>query len=146
MTQLSFRSHPRHLVEKRTAQEDTIKDITSASWVNSYFPYRLSSASLTFNIYFFYIFLYLYITRIIININTPHLNLPKNQNKSAALGRPAIKLLGREGGGLELVCCRPTLALETFFLKKATTAPSAPIVLFSTEQISYVFEDKLTKY
>ena len=29
MTQLSSRSHPRHLVGKRTAQKDTIIDITS---------------------------------------------------------------------------------------------------------------------
>ena len=33
----------------------------------------------------------------------------RNQNSSAALGRPAIKLLG---GGLQLVCGRPTLALS----------------------------------
>ena len=31
---------PRHLVGKRTAQKDTIKDITSDSQVNSNFPYR----------------------------------------------------------------------------------------------------------
>ena len=35
----------------------------------------------------------------------------KNQNRSAALGRPAINLLG--GGGLQLVCGRPTLALSS---------------------------------
>ena len=40
LTQLSSRSHPRHLVGKRTAQKDTIIDITSDSQVNSYFPYR----------------------------------------------------------------------------------------------------------
>ena len=34
-TQLSSRSHPRHLVGKRTAQKDTIIDITSDSQVNS---------------------------------------------------------------------------------------------------------------
>ena len=33
----------------------------------------------------------------------------KNQNRSAALGRPAMKLL--DGGGLQQVCGRPTLAL-----------------------------------
>ena len=59
LTQLSSRSHPRHLVGKRTAQKDTIIDITSDSQVN--FPYRWSPASLTFNNYF-YLFLYLYIT------------------------------------------------------------------------------------
>ena len=34
----------------------------------------------------------------------------KNQNRSAALGRLAMKLLG---GGLQLVCGRPTLALSS---------------------------------
>ena len=61
LTQLSSRSHPRHLVGKRTAQKDTIIDITSDSQVNSNFPYRWSTASLTFNNYF-YLFLYVYIT------------------------------------------------------------------------------------
>ena len=61
LTQLSSRSHPRHLVGKRTAQKDTIIDITSDSQVNSNFPYRWSPASLTFNNYF-YLFLYSYIT------------------------------------------------------------------------------------
>ena len=61
LTQLSSRSHPRHLVGKRTAQKDTIIDIKSDSQVNSNFPYRWSPASLTFNNYF-YLFLYLYIT------------------------------------------------------------------------------------
>ena len=57
LTQLSSRSHPRHLVGKRTAQ----KDITSDSQVNSNFRNRWSPNSLTFNNYF-YLFLYLYIT------------------------------------------------------------------------------------
>ena len=61
LTQSSSRSHPRHLVGKRTAQNDTIIDITSDSQVNSNFPNRWSPASLTFNNYF-YLFLYLYIT------------------------------------------------------------------------------------
>ena len=60
LTQLSSRSHPRHLVGKRTAQKDTIIDITSDSQVNSNFPYRWTPSSLTFNNYF-YLFLYLYI-------------------------------------------------------------------------------------
>ena len=42
----------------------------------------------------------------------------KNQNRSAALGRPAMKLLvvrggGGGGGGLQLVCGRPTLVLSS---------------------------------
>ena len=102
LTQLSSRSHPRHLVGKRTAQKDTIIDITSDSQVNSFFPYRWSPASLTFNNYF-YLFLYLYITRKTINNNAPHLKSPKNQNRRAALGRPAIKITG----GLQLACGRP---------------------------------------
>ena len=61
LTQLSSRSHPRDLVGKKTAQKDTIIDITSDSQVNSNFPYRWSPASLTFNNYF-YLFLYLYLT------------------------------------------------------------------------------------
>ena len=98
LTQLSSRSHPRHLVGKRTAQKDTIIDITSDSQVNSNFQYRWTPASLTFNNYF-YLFLYLYITRITINNNAPHLKSPKNQNRRAALGWPAMKLLGGGGGG-----------------------------------------------
>ena len=61
LTPLSSRSHPRHLVGKRTAQKDITKDTTSDSQVNSNFPNRWSPASLTFNNYF-YLFLYLYIT------------------------------------------------------------------------------------
>ena len=49
LTQLSSRSHPRHLVGKRTAQKDTIIDTTSDSQGNSNFPNRWSPASLTFN-------------------------------------------------------------------------------------------------
>ena len=41
----------------------------------------------------------LYITRITINNGTPHLKSPKSQNRGAALGRPAKKLLGGGGGG-----------------------------------------------
>ena len=57
LTQLSSRSHPRHLVGKRTAQKDITIDTTSDSQVNSNFPNRWSPASLTFNNYF-YLFLY----------------------------------------------------------------------------------------
>ena len=57
LTQLSSRSHPRHLVGKRTAQKDITIDTTSNSQVNSNFPNRWSPASLTFNNYF-YLFLY----------------------------------------------------------------------------------------
>ena len=78
---------------KRTAQKDASKDTTSDSQVNSNFPYRWPPASLTFNIYF-YLFLYLYIKRKTINNGTSHQKSPKNQNRRAALGRPAVKLLG----------------------------------------------------
>ena len=77
LTQLSSRSHPRHLVEKRTAQKEITIDTTSDSQVNSNFPNRWSPASLTFNNYF-YLFLYLYITT---NNNAPHLKSPKNQSR-----------------------------------------------------------------
>ena len=93
LTQLRPRSHPRHLVGKSTAQKDAIKDTTSDSQVNSCFPYRWPSASLTFNIYF-NLFLYYYITRITINNGAPHLKPPNNQNRRAALERPAVNLLG----------------------------------------------------
>ena len=33
------------------------------------------------------------------NNNTPHLKSPKNKHRRAALGRPAMKLLGGGGGG-----------------------------------------------
>ena len=52
LTQLSSRSHPRHLVGKRTAQKDTIIYITSDSQVNSNFPNRWSPASLTFKVFY----------------------------------------------------------------------------------------------
>ena len=61
LTQLSSRSHPRHLVGKRTAQKDTITDITSDSQVNSNFPYRWSPASLTFNNYIYIVYIYIFI-------------------------------------------------------------------------------------
>ena len=91
-TQLSPRSHPRHLVGKRTAQKDAIKDITNDSQVNSYFPYGWSPASLTINIYL-NLFLYLYITRITTNNGTAHLKSLKSQNGKAALRRPALFIL-----------------------------------------------------
>ena len=68
LTQLSSRSHPRHLVGKRTAQKDITIDNTSDSQVNSNFPNRWSPASLTLKNYF-YLFLYLYITWITTNNN-----------------------------------------------------------------------------
>ena len=77
---------------KKTAQKDAIKDITSDSQVNSYFPYRWSPASLIFNIYF-YLYLYLKIKGTTIKSGTPYLKSPKNQNRRAALGRPTIKFL-----------------------------------------------------
>ena len=83
-------SHPRHLAGKAQHKETSTK--TSQATTRCYFPYRWSPAGLIFNIYF-YLFLYLYITRITINNDTPHRKPPKNQNRRAALGRPAIKLL-----------------------------------------------------
>ena len=93
LTQLSSRSHPRHLVGKRTSQKDAIKDISSDSQLNSNFPNRWSPASLTFNNHL-YLFLYSHTARITINNNSPYLKSPKNQTRRAALGRPAIKITG----------------------------------------------------
>ena len=59
LTQLSSRSHPRHLLGKRTAQKDITIDTTSDSQVNSNFPNRWSPASLTFNNYFTYFYIYI---------------------------------------------------------------------------------------
>ena len=112
LTELSPRSHPIHLMGKGTAQKDTIKDITSDSQVNRNFPCRWSPASLRLNIYFY---LFIYIIRVTLNNKTPHLKSQKNQSRRAALGRPAIKLLGW-WGGLELVCGRPTLSLSSAFV------------------------------
>ena len=104
-SQLSPRSHPRHLVGKKA-----IKDITSDIQVNSYFPYRWSPASLTINIYL-YLFLYLHITRMTINNGTPNLKSLKSQNRIAALGRPAIKLLGGAATSLRSTNPRPKFCL-----------------------------------
>ena len=59
LTQLNSRSHPRHLVGKRTVQKDITIDTTSDSQVNSNFPNRWSSASLTFNNYFYLFYIYI---------------------------------------------------------------------------------------
>ena len=94
---------------KRTAQKDTTIDITSDSQVNSNFPYRWSTANLSFNNYF-YLFLYLFITRITINNNAPHLKSPKNQNRRAAFVQPANH-----------VCFILVLTLIFMFLRFYTT-------------------------
>ena len=106
LTQLSPRSHPRHPTGKRTAQKVTIIDITSDSQTNSNFPYKWSSAYLTFNIYF-YLFLYLKITRITINNNTRH--FAKEPKQKSCLGKPSNEITG----GLQLICGQPTLALSS---------------------------------
>ena len=57
LTQLSSRSHPRHLVGKRTAQKDIIIDITSDSQVNSNFQtggHRLVLHLTTIFTYFYF--------------------------------------------------------------------------------------------
>ena len=46
LTQLSSRSHQKHLVGKKTAQKDTIIDTASDSLVNSNFPYMWSPANI----------------------------------------------------------------------------------------------------
>ena len=47
--------------------------------------------------------LYLHMTRITINNGTPHLKITKEPIQRAALGRPAIKLLGGGGWGGEVL-------------------------------------------
>ena len=84
------RNHQRHHQRQPGEQQFLIQVVTGES-----------------NIYHLFLSI-LYITRRTINNNTPHLKSVKNQNIRAALGRPAILLLG----GLELVCGRPTLALS----------------------------------
>ena len=105
---------------KKDSTKRHIKDVISSdSQVNSYFPYRWSPASLTLNIYF-YLFLYLYITRITINNDTPHLKSPKNQNRRAALGRPAIKLLGGGGRGASISLRSTSPCLSDLYLNNHT--------------------------
>ena len=111
LTQFSTRSLPKHLVGKQDYTKDTIKDITIDSQVNSNFPYWWSPASLIFNDYF-YLFLYLYMIRRTIKNTTLHLRSLKNRNRRSAFGRPAIKFRGAQGGRIQLVNGRPTLALS----------------------------------
>ena len=61
LTQLSPRSHPRHLVGKRTAQKRRHQRHHQRKPGEQLFPIQV----VTINIYF-YLFLYLYITRITI--------------------------------------------------------------------------------
>ena len=98
LTQISPRSQQRHLVGKGTTQKDAIKDITSDSQVNSYFPYRWSPASLTFNIYV-NLFLYLYITRIMIKKRHIISKITKQPNQKSCLGTASNKITWGGGGG-----------------------------------------------
>ena len=109
LTQLSSRYHPRHLMGKRTAQKDTMIDITSDSQVNSNFPYRWSPASLTFNNYF-YLLLYLHITRISVNNNTPHLKSPKEPKQKSRLGAASNKNYWGASNLFLLFYVRPTFS------------------------------------
>ena len=92
LTQLSSRSHPRHFVGKRTAQKKHHLRHHQRQPVEQQFSTQVVSGCLTFNNNV-YMFIYSYITRITVNYNTPHLKSSKNQNRRAALGRPAMKLL-----------------------------------------------------
>ena len=74
------------------------------------FPIQMATGLSNIKHLFLPIFIFIYKNiRITINNRTLNLKPPKNQNRRAALGWPAIKSLG--WGGLELVCGRPTLAL-----------------------------------
>ena len=63
LTQLSSRSHPRHLVGKRTAQKDITIDTTSDSQVNSNFPNKPNIFILAFKYNLWKIMLNLKCTR-----------------------------------------------------------------------------------
>ena len=132
ITTLSPRSHPRHLVEKLTAQKDIIIETTSDSQVNSKFSHRWSPASPTFNNYF-YLFLDLYITRITINNNTPHLKSPKNQNRRIVLGRPAKKYTGGGGGGFALTSLRSTNPRPYFCLGSSDKTITTKVLAYSSQ-------------
>ena len=138
LTQLSSRSHPRHLVGKRTAQKDITIDTTSDSQVNSNFPNRWSPASLTFNDYF-YLFLYLYITWITTNNNAPHLKSQKNQSRRAALGRPAIKITV----GLQLVFGKASYFSWLDSVLSVTWSFGVQLVVFFFSYISVVLLDTI---
>ena len=106
LTQLSSRSHPRHLVGKRTAQKDTIIDITSDSQVNSNFLNRWSPASLTFNNFFFTYFIFLY------NVNNHKLqratsNIIKEPKQKSRLGTASNKNYWGESTSLRSTNPRP---------------------------------------
>ena len=64
--------------------------------------------------YFTY-FLFLYLTRKTINNHTPHLKPPNKPKQMSRLGTASNKTTGvgerGEGGGVQLVCGQPTLAL-----------------------------------
>ena len=67
----------------------------------------------------------------------------RNQNRSAALGRPAMKLL--VGGGLQLVCGRPTLALTravSMFTQCCSTLDSIDSMLFKSQMAVSNFLNK----
>ena len=100
-------------MEKRTAQKDTIIDITSDSQVNRYFLYRWSPASLTFNNYFLPIFIFIYnVTKHKQQRATSKITIEPKQKRR--LGTASNKnYTGRGGEGLELVCGRPTFALSS---------------------------------
>ena len=62
----------------------------------------------------------LFITRMTINNNTPHRKSPENQNRIAALGRPAKNCWGR-GKGIDPVFGRPTFTFCFCTPDKTTT-------------------------
>ena len=98
LTHLSSRSHPTHLVGKRTAQKNTIIDITGDSQVNNNFPYRWSPASLILNNYFGLFFIFIY------NENNHKYQratskLTKEPQQTSRLVAASNKVTGGGGGG-----------------------------------------------
>ena len=113
LTQFSPGSHPRHLVGKRTAEKDTIRDIISGSQVNSNFSYKWSTASLTFNIYL-YLFPYLYSRK---NNKQQHTtSKTTNESKQKSHLKPASIII--TGEGVQLVCSRSTFAFFSALVPK----------------------------
>ena len=88
----------------------TIKYVTSNSQTNSHSSIGGHQLAKYYVIHFTYS-LFLYLTRRTINNYTPHLKTTKEPNKKNRLGQSATKLL--LGGGLQLVCGRPTLAFSS---------------------------------
>ena len=82
------------------------------------------SASVTFNIFFYLFCIYLYITRITI----------KEPKQKGRHGTASNKITGGGGGGLELVCGRPNVALGLAFLHQTKQLETAKTIRIKRKQ------------